>query len=91
MPADTLLDNLTVREMLLYTAELKNPSSVPLQAKAARVDAVLSQLALWDCRDVRIGSALARGISGELARMKFWLQIWHPAGASQHMAVTMSR
>ncbi|KAK9808027.1 hypothetical protein WJX73_006051 [Symbiochloris irregularis] len=65
---DTLLDSLTVREMLLYTAELKDPSNVPFREKAARVDAVLSRLALWSCRDVRIGSALARGISGGQAK-----------------------
>lgn len=63
--ADTLLDNLTVREMLMYTAEMKNPQSQPLAEKAVKVDQVLSQLALVSCRNVRIGSALARGISGE--------------------------
>ena len=61
---DTLLDNLTVREMLMYTAEMKNPQDLPYAEKAARVDLVLSQLALLSCRNVRIGSALARGISG---------------------------
>lgn len=63
--ADTLLDNLTVREMLLYTAELKNPSSQSFEDKAARVDAVLTRLALWCCRNVRIGSPLKRGVSGQ--------------------------
>lgn len=35
--ADTLLDNLTVEEMLLYTAELKCPLSEPLAAKRKKV------------------------------------------------------
>ncbi|KAK9808054.1 hypothetical protein WJX73_010576 [Symbiochloris irregularis] len=65
---DTLLDNLTVREMLLYTAEMMNPQSQPYAEKAARVDLVMSQLALLSCRSVRIGSALARGISGGQAK-----------------------
>ena len=62
--ADTLLDNLTVEEMLLYTAEMKNPVALPLAAKRARVDLVLEQLALTGCRGVQIGNALSRGISG---------------------------
>ena len=62
-----MLANLTVEEMLQYTAELKNPMLMPLSAKLARVDAVLQQLALTGCRDVRIGSPLSRGISGACA------------------------
>ena len=60
---DTLVANMTVREMLLYTCEMKI-SGGTLASKAARVDAVLHQLALWDCRNVMIGSATAKGISG---------------------------
>ena len=62
--ADTLLENLTVSEMLMYTAEMKNPQSQPLSEKRAKVDMILDQLALLSCRNVRIGSALARGVSG---------------------------
>ena len=65
---DTLLDNLTVEEMLLYTAELKNPLSTPHAAKVARVASVIDQLALAQCRNVRIGSKLARGVSGGQAK-----------------------
>ena len=62
--ADTLLGNLTVYEMLAYTAELKNPMHEPFEQKAAKVEQVLQQLGLSGCRGVRIGSQLARGISG---------------------------
>ena len=62
--ADTLLGNLTVYEMLAYTAELKNPMNEPFEQKAAKVEQVLQQLGLSGCRGVRIGSQLARGISG---------------------------
>ena len=65
---DTLLANLTVAEMLMYTAELKNPLATPAATKVARVNAVIEQLALAPCRDVRIGSSLARGISGGQAK-----------------------
>ena len=50
--------------MLAYTAELKNPMNEPFDAKAAKVEQVLQQLGLTGCRGVRIGSQLARGISG---------------------------
>lgn len=62
--ADTLIDNLTVQEMLLYTAELKLKATVPLEAKLRRVDTLIEQLALGVCRHVRIGDAMKRGISG---------------------------
>jgi hypothetical protein len=62
--ADTLLDNLTVQEMLMYTAEMKNPVNEPLASKAAKVQLVIEQLALGSCRGVLIGNTLRRGISG---------------------------
>ena len=62
--ADTLLANLTVHEMLLYTAEMRNKVSLPADAKRERVEAVLSALGLKPCRDVLIGDPLHRGISG---------------------------
>ena len=62
--ADTLLDNLTVEEMLMYTAELKCELRESLGAKREKVAAIIDQLALGGCRGVRIGNALQRGISG---------------------------
>ena len=61
---DTLLDNLTVEEMLMYTAEMKNPVREALATKKAKVALVLEQLALTSCRSVKIGNDLDRGISG---------------------------
>lgn len=63
--ADTLLDNLTVYEMLAYTSELKNPMAEPFEKKRAKVEMVINQLGLNGCRGVRIGNPLARGISGD--------------------------
>ncbi|PNW71306.1 hypothetical protein CHLRE_16g648700v5 [Chlamydomonas reinhardtii] len=65
---DTLLPILTVREMLLYTAELKRPLGEPLADKKAAVDQLLDALALTRCAGVRIGSPEARGISGGQAK-----------------------
>ncbi len=68
--ADTLLDNLTVYEMLAYTAELKNPMKEPFERKRAKVEMVIQQLGLNGCRGVRIGNPLARGISGDCASLQ---------------------
>ena len=62
--ADTLVDNLTVQEMLLYTAEMKLEMVVTMAEKRKKVEDLLKQLALDGCRNVRIGSNMQRGISG---------------------------
>ncbi len=62
--SDTLLDILTVEEMLMYTAELKRSADEPKSSKLSAVEEVLDVLALDQCRDVLIGSPMARGISG---------------------------
>ncbi|GLC33334.1 hypothetical protein PLESTB_000344800 [Pleodorina starrii] len=65
---DTLLGILTVYEMLLYTAEMKRPISEPLESKKQAVEDLLEKLALNRCRDVKIGNAMAKGISGGQAK-----------------------
>lgn len=54
-PADTLLDILTVEEMLMYTAELKRPISQSIEQKQAAVEELIDLLALQGCRAVKIG------------------------------------
>jgi ABC-type multidrug transport system ATPase subunit len=66
---DTLIDNLTVFEMLLYTAELKLDMRMPFPDKCRKVAGVIDKLGLKDCRDVRIGSNVRRGISGTALRV----------------------
>lgn len=65
---DTLLDILTVEEMLLYTAELKRPTSEPLESKKAAVEELLHKLGLDVCRKVIIGNPMTKGISGGQAK-----------------------
>lgn len=65
---DTLLGILTVREMLMYTAELKRPMGEPYSSKEAAVDELLEKLALTPCKDVKIGSTSSKGISGGQAK-----------------------
>ncbi|GFR47309.1 hypothetical protein Agub_g8996 [Astrephomene gubernaculifera] len=65
---DTLLGTLTVYEMLLYTAELKRSIKESLEDKKQAVEELLEKLALQRCRDVKIGNAMAKGISGGQAK-----------------------
>jgi len=64
---DTLIGELTVRQMLMYTARLKLPST-PYASIVNIVDDVLARLALTDCQHTIIGSRLRRGISGGQAK-----------------------
>jgi hypothetical protein len=47
---DTLVDTLSVEEMLLYTALLKRPMSESRESKQLEVDRLVLQLALQGCR-----------------------------------------
>lgn len=62
--ADTLVPNMTVGEVLAYTAEMKAREGEAPAARRARVDAAVSQLGLEACRDVLVGGPAARGLSG---------------------------
>ena len=62
--ADTLVDVLTVEEMLMYTAELKRPLRESTKSKKQAVDALIEDLNLAGCRATRIGNSMHRGISG---------------------------
>eukprot|EP00227_Mantoniella_beaufortii_P007206 CAMPEP_0197606508 /NCGR_PEP_ID=MMETSP1326-20131121/45194_1 /TAXON_ID=1155430 /ORGANISM="Genus nov. species nov., Strain RCC2288" /LENGTH=625 /DNA_ID=CAMNT_0043174433 /DNA_START=168 /DNA_END=2045 /DNA_ORIENTATION=- len=61
---DTLIAALTVREMLLYTAELKRPREELFTDKEKEVDKLIKELGLWEARDVVVGSEMVKGISG---------------------------
>ncbi len=60
---DNLVEDLTVEQMLMYTAELKLPK-LPTAEKEARVEEVIKLLQLQSCRGTIIGGALVKGISG---------------------------
>lgn len=65
---DTLLAVLTVRQMLMYQAELKCSRREALASKRARVEKLIEELGLSECADVAIGDALHPGISGGQAK-----------------------
>ena len=57
---DTMLDTLTVKEMLMYTAELKRPHTESYARKEEVVDHFITSLALDGCKDIKIGNSLSR-------------------------------
>lgn len=65
---DTLVGELTVAQMLAYTAALKLPASTTVQERSERVEEVIDMLNLGSCRDTIIGSTMVRGISGGQAK-----------------------
>jgi len=65
---DTLVGELTVEQMLMYTAELKLPQRLSKAEKQQRVEEVISKLRLEKCRGTVIGNPLQRGVSGGQAK-----------------------
>jgi len=65
---DTLIAELTVDQMLMYTAELNMPLMWGKEKKRQQVDEVISKLRLEKCRNTIIGNTLMRGISGGQAK-----------------------
>lgn len=61
---EELIGTLTVREVLMYTAMLRLPSSMSQADKAARVEEVMVELGLNDAADAAIGNWHKKGISG---------------------------
>ncbi|XP_056223762.1 broad substrate specificity ATP-binding cassette transporter ABCG2b [Seriola aureovittata] len=62
---DILMGTLTVRENLLFSANLRlNPEHHSSTDKHARVDVIIQDLGLTDCADTKIGTEFLRGVSG---------------------------
>lgn len=62
---DVLIPTLTVRETLMYAAELRLPASqFTHDQKAERVERIIRDLGLAHCADSFVGDNLHRGVSG---------------------------
>ncbi|XP_059165209.1 broad substrate specificity ATP-binding cassette transporter ABCG2-like [Physella acuta] len=61
---DVIMDTLTVRENLNFSASLRLPPSLSAQARADKVTSVIRELHLEKCADHKIGNELIRGVSG---------------------------
>ncbi len=54
---------------LLYTAEMKLPTGMPLVEKKDHVSVMVEYLGLTECRKTRVGGQGKRGISGGQVRL----------------------
>ncbi|KAJ3065020.1 hypothetical protein HDU98_011589 [Podochytrium sp. JEL0797] len=61
---DTLMPTLTVRETLLFSAQLRLPECLSLAQKRDRVEEVIRTLGLSHVADTRVGGGGKRGVSG---------------------------
>ncbi|XP_048733666.1 ATP-binding cassette sub-family G member 8-like [Ostrea edulis] len=73
---DRLLAHLTVKETLMFVAQLKLPSSFQKEEIENRVDGVISELGLRHVWDTKIGNEESRGVSGgERRRVSIGIQM----------------
>lgn len=73
---DRLLAHLTVKETLMFVAQLKLPSSFSKEDIENRVDGVISELGLRHVWDTKIGNEESRGVSGgERRRVSIGIQM----------------
>lgn len=61
---DVVMGTLTVEENLMFSASLRLPSTMTRQQKQERVDNVVDELGLTDCKDTKVGTEFIRGVSG---------------------------
>lgn len=64
MQDDLLNGSLTVEETLMYTAELRLPRNFTGKQRRTRVEDVMMDMGLTHVRDVIVGTAMKKGISG---------------------------
>lgn len=61
---DQLMGIMTVRENLMFSAQLRLPVTIPKAEKQCRVEDTIELLGLWKCANSKIGTDMIRGVSG---------------------------
>eukprot|EP00730_Choanoeca_flexa_P005423 TRINITY_DN11938_c6_g1_i16.p1 TRINITY_DN11938_c6_g1~~TRINITY_DN11938_c6_g1_i16.p1 ORF type:complete len:739 (+),score=188.31 TRINITY_DN11938_c6_g1_i16:284-2500(+) len=61
---DIFFAELTVKETIRFSAELRLPREMSKEAKEKRVQSVITELGLNKCQDTIVGNEVIRGISG---------------------------
>jgi ATP-binding cassette subfamily G (WHITE) protein 2 len=61
---DIYSGTLTVRENIVFSANLRLSQSVTREERLERVDRIIEQLGLSQCADTRMGTESERGVSG---------------------------
>lgn len=59
-----MCETLTVRENLMFSANIRLPRSCSIQQRIERVNQVIHDLDLHSCLDTFIGTDFVRGVSG---------------------------
>lgn len=78
MQDDLLFPMLTVKETLMFSANVRLPASHTKEAKVERVDSLIRQLGLEKVADTIIGDEAHRGVSGgERRRVSIGIDIVH--------------
>ncbi|CAD5120741.1 DgyrCDS9300 [Dimorphilus gyrociliatus] len=73
---DVLMDMLTVRENIAFSASLRLPKGTTSQQKQNYIDRIVDDLSLSHCQNVKVGTVINRGISGgERKRTSIALEI----------------
>ncbi|KAL5200938.1 hypothetical protein ABZP36_035292 [Zizania latifolia] len=71
-----LMDTLTVREAIYYSAQIQLPDTMPVAEKLARADDTVREMGLTGAMDTRIGGRSSKGISGgQQKRLSICLEI----------------
>ncbi|KAH8962857.1 hypothetical protein BDL97_05G123400 [Sphagnum fallax] len=74
-PEEELIESLTVREHLYYSALLQLPSRLPLSKKLSRVDACISEMDLEELVSIRIGCSHKTGGLSRFERKRLSLAV----------------
>jgi len=61
---DIISETLTVRENLLFSANVRLPRSIKINERIDRVNQIIHDLDLQSCADTLIGTDFVRGVSG---------------------------
>lgn len=73
---DNLIGTLTVRETIMYSANLRLPDNMKKSDKLALVESTIMEMGLQECADTVIGNWHLRGISGgEKRRVSISIEI----------------
>lgn len=61
---DIIMGTLTVRENLMFSANLRLPNTTPMEEKERRVNEVMDDLRISHVAESRVGTQFMRGVSG---------------------------
>lgn len=80
----------TPREALLFSANMRLPTSVLEKGIDSKVDALLEELGLTECANVLIGGPLIKGISGgQRKRTSVGVELITNPSVSIHLAIVL--